>query len=124
MDFPRALTDLEREVLLLLLPPEGFADVDVYRAQVDQAAVTGMCSCGCATIDLDVDPNAPRATFVGTPLLPVEGRGHDPSDPSLPVEIILFAREGALGMLEIVYYGDTPPKQFPAAGDLEAVTAR
>ncbi len=42
MDFPRALTDREREVLLLLLPPEGFPDVDVYRAQVDQAAVTAM----------------------------------------------------------------------------------
>ena len=124
MDFPRPLTDREREVLLLLLPPDGFADVDAYRAQVDQVAVSGVCSCGCATIDLEVGPSAPRATFVGTPLLPVEGRGHDPSDPSLPVEIILFAREGTLGMLEIVYYGDTPPKQFPAGADLETVTVR
>jgi hypothetical protein len=124
MAFPRALTDREREVLLLLLPPGGFADVDVYRAQVDQAEVTGMCPCGCATINLDVDPSAPQATFVGTPLLPVEGRGHDPSDPSLPVEIILFAREGSIGSLELVYYGNTPPLEFPDRADLEAVKLR
>jgi hypothetical protein len=124
VDFPRALTDREREMLLFLLPSGRFADVDVYRAQVDRAAVTGMCSCGCATIHLEVDPNAPRATFAGTPLLPVEARGHDPSDPSLPVEIILFVREGTLDSLEIVYYGVTPPKEFPAAGDLDAVTVR
>ena len=119
MAFPRALTDREREVLLLLLPPEGFADVDVYRAQVDGATVTGMCYCGCATVDLAVDPGVARAAFVGTPLLPIEARGHDPSDPRLPVEIILFAGEGRLDSLEIVYYGDTPPSEFPAARDLE-----
>jgi hypothetical protein len=103
MDFPRALTEREREVLLLLLPPEGFADVDVYRAQVDEATVTSMCSCGCATINLKVGPGTPPATFVGTALLPIEARAKDPSDPRLPVEIILFAREGTLDCLEIVY---------------------
>jgi hypothetical protein len=124
MGFPRALTEHEREVLLLLLPREGFEDVDVYRAQVDAATVTGMCSCGCATINLEVDPDAPAATFVGTPLLPTEAHGRDPSDPSLPIEIILFAREGTLESLEIVYYGDRPPKDFPAAHDLKTVTVR
>lgn len=109
---------------MLLLPPNGFTGADVYRAQADQATVTGMCSCGCATINLAVAPGAPRAPVVGTPLLPIEGRGHDPSDPSLPVEIILFAREGTLEMLEIVHYGITPPEQFPAADDLRAVTVR
>jgi hypothetical protein len=62
MGFPRALTEHEREVLLLLLPREGFEDVDVYRAQVDAATVTGMCSCGCATINLEVDPKQQRET--------------------------------------------------------------
>lgn len=124
MDFPRALTEREREVLLLLLPADGFADVDVYRMQVDEATVAGMCSCGCATIYLDVRPGVTAATFVDTPLLPVEARGPDPSDPSLQVEIILFAREGTLGSLEIVYYGNTPPREFPATQDLEAVVMR
>jgi hypothetical protein len=124
MGFPRSLTQHEREVLLLLLPRDGFEEVDVYRAQVDAATVTGMCSCGCATINLEVGPDAPAATFVGTPLLPTEARGQDPSDPSLPVEIILFAREGTLESLEIVHYGDEPPKYFPAAQDLKTITMR
>jgi hypothetical protein len=122
MGFPRALTEREREVLLLVLPREGFAEVDVYRAQVDAAMVTGRCSCGCATINLEVGPGVPAATFLGTPLLPTEARGKDPSDPRLPVEIILFAREGTLESLEIVYYGDKPPTEFPATQDLKTVT--
>jgi len=86
--------------------------------------VTGSCSCGCATIYLAPDPGAPRATFVGTPLLPVEARGPDPSRADLPVEIILFARQGLIESLEIVYYGDTPPKEFPAPRELQALKIR
>jgi hypothetical protein len=31
-----------------------------------------------------------------------------PTDPSLAVQIMLFARQGALDSREIVYFGDTP----------------
>jgi hypothetical protein len=123
MDLPRALTTREREVLSLLLPRDGFADVDVYRAQLDDATVTGGCSCGCATICLAIGSEAPRATPAGPhpSLLAIEAHGKDPSDPNLPVGIILFAKNGALDSLEIVYFGDTPPKEFPATERLEAL---
>jgi hypothetical protein len=88
--------------------------------------VTGRCDCGCATVYFDVDPAAPRAAFTGpadTPL-PLEALGHDPADPSRPIEVVLFARDGALANLEIVYYGDTPPLEFPDPADLEAVKLR
>jgi hypothetical protein len=126
MDLPRALTTREREVLSLLLPLDGFADVDVYRAQLDHATVTGGCSCGCATIYLAIGPEAPLSSAAGPDpsLLAIEARGKDPSDPSLPVEIILFAKNGALESLEIVYFGDTPPKELPATERLEALKQR
>jgi hypothetical protein len=118
---PRPLTSREREVLALLLPAEGFRDVEVYRAQLDRTSVTGRCDCGCATIYLGVDPAALRASAGGPAdsLLPFEARGQDPADRSLPIEIILFGRDGALASLEIVYYGDTPPPEFPDPTGLE-----
>jgi hypothetical protein len=113
-------------VLALLLPSDGFPDVAIYRAQVDHASVTERCDCGCATVYLDVDPGMPRVKL-GRPHnspLPFEARGEDPADPSLPVEIMLFAREGALASLEIVYYGDTPPTEFPDPARLEVLKLR
>ena len=125
MSFPRPLSLRERDVLGLLLAAEGFPEVGIYRVQLDQATVTGRCDCGCATIYLEVDPAAPRAA--GGPAdtaLPFEALGHDPADPSRPIEVVLFARDGALASLEIVYYGDTPPLEFPDPADLEVVKLR
>lgn len=110
----------------MLLPAQGFPDVEIYRVQLDRATVTGTCDCGCATVYLDVDPTAPRAAL-GGPVdspLPFEARGHDPADASRPIEIVLFARDGALASLEIVYYGDTPPPEFPDPAGLEVVKLR
>jgi hypothetical protein len=46
MTVPRPLTVQERGIVLALLPV-GFADADVYRAQIDHTSVTETCSCGC-----------------------------------------------------------------------------
>ena len=88
--------------------------------------MTGRCDYGCATVYFDVDSAAPRAAFTGpadTPL-PFEALGHDPADPSRPIEVVLFARDGARASLEVVCYGDTPPVEFPDPADLEAVKLR
>jgi hypothetical protein len=122
--FPRDLTARERGLLALLLPSGGFLEADTYRAQLDATSVVGRCRCGCATINLVVDAGAARATTDHSPLLPFEARGKDPTDPSLPIEVILFARAGALESLEIVYYGDRPPAAFPDMLQLEVVKAR
>ena len=73
-----------------------------------------------------MDPGTPRVKFnrPNDSPLPFEARGLDPADASLPIEIMLFAREGALSSLEIVYYGDTPPSEFPDPAGLEVQKLR
>jgi hypothetical protein len=112
--YARTLTQTERATLLRLLPSDGFSGVDEYRAQVEQTTVAGRCPCGCPTIDLQVDRSrAPRSPVPGTPLLPVEaelGEGEDYS------QLILFARDGWLESLELVYYSEVPPTELPDPG--------
>lgn len=52
--YPRALSDREAEILRFML---GVDDdrLDPLREQAASAVVTGMCTCGCATIHLAVD---------------------------------------------------------------------
>src|SRR5437870_6878741 len=56
---PRPLTPHERELLDFLLA--GPVDSPDLRAQAATAVVAGVCSCGCPSIRLAVDENAPRA---------------------------------------------------------------
>jgi hypothetical protein len=117
---PRPLTLRERESLLTLLPDGGFAGVDEYRAQVEHAVVVGRCSCGCPSIDLAVDHSrAPHAPLAGTPLLPVEAQAREGDE---HLELILFAPEGWLETLELVYYSDTPPAELPDPHIWQTVT--
>ena len=113
---PRELTPEEVAILQLLLPEGGFPDVDVYREQVDHLMGTGKCACGCPTISLAVDRSRARpADCRGTPLLPVEAEA---GDPKLPVQLILFAPDGWLTSLELVYFDGRPPAHFPPLSDL------
>jgi hypothetical protein len=60
---PRPPTPHERELLDLLV--EGPADSLELRAQASTAMVGGVCSCGCPSIQLTADDNAPRAFLDG-----------------------------------------------------------
>ena len=64
---PRPLTPHERELLDFLLA--GPVDSPDLRAQAATAVVAGVCSCGCPSIRLAVDENAPRARLDGPELL-------------------------------------------------------
>jgi hypothetical protein len=58
---PRALTQKERALIdILLAGPLGKPEL---RRQAASARVVGVCSCGCPSVHLEVDPSAPRATF-------------------------------------------------------------
>jgi len=104
----------------LLLPDGAFPDVEVYRRQADHLKVTGKCSCGCPTVDFTVDTTrATQATFHGNPLLPVEAEAGEGEN---FVQLILFARDGWLESLELVYYSERPPRNFPSPSDLRLVT--
>jgi hypothetical protein len=60
---PRPLTPQERELLDFLL--DGPVDSPELRAQAATAVVNGVCSCGCPSIQLAVDEDAPRARLDG-----------------------------------------------------------
>jgi hypothetical protein len=102
---------VERELLLMLLPEDGFPDVGVYRTQVEHAIVTGLCGCGCPTVYLEIDPVlAPRAGFHGDPLLPYTARTREGDAVQ---QLLVFAREGWLESLELSWTTMTPPLEFP-----------
>lgn len=117
---PRDATAEEIALVKLLLPPGAFPDVDIYRRQADHLRVTGKCDCGCPTVNFTVDASrAQQATFHGDPLLPIEAEiGADENY----MQLILFARDGWLESLELVYYNSIPPRAFPALADLHVVT--
>jgi hypothetical protein len=60
---PRPLTTGERELLDFLV--NGPVDSPELRAQAAGAMVVGVCSCGCPSIQLGVEENAPRAALDG-----------------------------------------------------------
>ncbi|BBY30286.1 hypothetical protein [Mycolicibacterium sediminis] len=114
----RPATELEIATIKLLLPPDGFPDVDVYRDQADHLCVTDRCSCGCPTIGVAVDRSrCRRATFAGTPLLPVEAEGTGEDH----VQLLLFARDGWLESLELVTFSPPARPTFPPASELRVV---
>jgi hypothetical protein len=75
------------------------------RAQAETAMVVGKCGCGCASIDLEVDPATPDA----------EDQVLDLFNPGPPPQgVLVFVRESRLAGLEIFNYDPTPnPKEFP-----------
>jgi hypothetical protein len=117
---PRDPTPEEIELVKLLLPDGAFPNVDIYRAQADHLRVTGKCSCGCPTVNFTVDAaHAQQATFHGDPLLPIEAEAGEGEN---YVQLILFAGHGWLESLELVYYSQLPPANFPAQPELRLVT--
>jgi hypothetical protein len=95
----------EREILDFLLSVD-FVGAPELRAQAATASVTGVCSCGCATFDADVDRRLTPARVQS--VVPVHA-----SSKEGPFDLLLFTREGWFAGVEIVYYGDEPPKTFP-----------
>ena len=58
---PRRFTARERALVELLL--DGPLGRDELRDQARTAQVTGVCTCGCPSVWLEVDPAAPSAQF-------------------------------------------------------------
>jgi hypothetical protein len=109
-EFPRALTRRERDTLSYLLAVD-FPGVEELREQARVASVVGRCRCGCATIELSVDAARARPAASREPV-PVEARTHEVAAGG-PLELILFVRDGWLDSLEITYYANETPVEFP-----------
>lgn len=113
---PRPLNADERRVLDLLLT-QDFAGAPELRAQVDHAQVIGGCSCGCASVDLEVDrADCECATDARSPIpseAQVVDNAGDPQGGAL-----VFLKDGYLASLEIYSYADPIPS-WPASDRLQ-----
>src|SRR4051812_48911037 len=58
-ELPRPLLPEERATLLAVLNYADFEGRDALVEQVDSSRVKWYCGCGCATVNLSVDPAAP-----------------------------------------------------------------
>jgi hypothetical protein len=99
-ELPRPLLPEERATLLSLLDYQDFEGRDELVAQVDAARVDGYCGCGCATVDLTVDPAAPSAPKGNWPI-PNEAIVIDAAGEPIG-RIIIFVDGGYLLMLQIL----------------------
>lgn len=105
----RPLRDYERALLDFLLSAD-FPGRDELRKQAETVRVVGECQCGCGTIELQVQPDLPPANV--TRPIPIEAYGE-------VIDVLLFARKGVLGSLEIVFYADPPERPYPRPEQLK-----
>jgi hypothetical protein len=96
---PRPLTPQERELLDFLL--DGPVDSPELRAQAATAVVAGVCSCGCPSIQLAVDDEAPRARLDGCEVIAsgsaqirAKGIGRDDPRTEVALHIVGDVRDG------------------------------
>lgn len=108
--------------MLDLMLGQDFPGAESLRSQVPFVQVVGRCDCGCATIDLEVAPGAPRATpDVRSRVIPVTGYvGSDIDQPK--AGIIVFVDEGFLSGLEIYRLAEPAPHEWPDLAEIQVVS--
>ncbi|MEO8969350.1 MAG: hypothetical protein ABI427_17665, partial [Solirubrobacteraceae bacterium] len=110
--FPRPFSEREEAILRLMLSVDG-PGIGALREQADAAMVVGRCSCGCATVDLAVDRSrAPRSLLTQSPIVETQTKP-GAAEHNVPVDVLLFLDDGWLSSLEIVYFDDAIPDEFP-----------
>src|SRR5579864_3780467 len=104
---PRPLEPDELRILTLLLA-EDFAGADELRAQLPFVRVVGRCTCGCATVELEVahERSAPAGRRQSP--IPSEAQVRDAADEPAG-GVLIFLKNGWLAGLEIYSYGDPIP---------------
>lgn len=105
----RSLRAEEKALLDFLLSAE-FPGRDELKEQVEDVRVVGECECGCGTIELAVQPGTVPARTEKS--IPIEAYAE-------ALDVLLFARDGVLGMLEIVFYADPPQRPYPRPDQLK-----
>jgi hypothetical protein len=115
-ELPRPLLPEERATLVALLNYADFEGRDPLVEQVDSARFDWYCGCGCATVNLSVDPAAPSARKTYRPIpnnaIVVDLNGENIGG------VIVFADDGYLSSLEIFWY-DEPISPFPPLDRLQ-----
>jgi hypothetical protein len=100
----------EKAVLLRVLELARVPELELLRQQADVAVATEPCPCPCPSIGIAVDPT----------------RGHPISHSGrLDVQVyydtgavMVWADDGWLSNLEVWWWSDDPPTEFPPLGTL------
>ena len=114
-EYPRRLSPREAEVLDFMLSVDD-PHIEPLRAQRPTVLVTGMCTCGCASIDLSVDRQlSPGADICSQPIsADLDSARANLADPNETYGLLLFLDGGWLSLLEI-WWIENPPNEFPPA---------
>ena|SRR6185503_11799899 len=113
--FPRPLTPREAEILDFMLSVDD-PRIEPLRDQRRTVVATGVCGCGCASIDLAVDRVSCRpAAICRQPIAAdINLASADPAGQIQPGGLLVFLDDGWLSLLEI-WWIDRPPPEFPPA---------
>jgi hypothetical protein len=116
----RAISDREAVTLAFMLAVED-ARLEPLRRQADVLTVVWECTCGCATVNFEVDRS--RSSAAGDLCSPVTEAASRARDTDEFSELILFLKDGWLSSLEIVWYSKPIP-EFPPVSEFEPATLR
>ena len=118
-EFAGSLSEREAQVLRFMLSADD-PRLTPLRGQAEVATVVGRCDCGCATIELAVDRGrSARAPGLCSPVSEAKTPIRKGFDWAQYRELILFLDDGWLLSLEIIFYCDEPPKEFPRTEEFE-----
>jgi hypothetical protein len=109
--FPRPLTTTEKALAWSLLHEAAAPELDVLAEQLEAAHATSKCECVCPTISMAVD--ASRARPVRYSATPIATADYDGGS------IMVWIEDGWLSHLEIYWWTDEAPTEFP---DLDQLT--
>lgn len=116
----RAISDREAVTLAFMLAVED-ARLEPLRRQADVLTVVWECTCGCATVNFEVDRSrSSAAEGLCSPVTEAVNRDRDTDELA---ELILFLEDGWLSSLETVWYSKPIP-EFPPLSEFEPATLR
>jgi len=101
MTFPRPLSEQER-VLVRWMLQHGEPGAERFLGQLDDAVVSGVCDCGCASVDFQIGD---RHTDRKTGMTILSDYLYGPESP--PLGAFVFAHGDTLGGLEVYGFGET-----------------
>jgi len=113
---PRDLTPTERAALDFMLAGDD-PRLERLREQARTAKVVWECTCGCATINVEVDKTS--SSPVDFPRRdPISADGVGPNTRPDLSSLVVFVDDGWLSSLELVWYNEPIP-EFPPADQFE-----
>ena len=112
--FPRPLSEIERTLALRVLELGEARELDRLRAQLDVAVATEPCPCVCPSVGIGVDPTlAPSTSYSGRPVAEAYYEGGS---------VMVWVDDGLLSNLEISWWSDDAPTEWPSLADLRATS--